>query len=163
MDKYLKLVEETESIVVVENLCKTPLEVAKNPELPLNYAYFTITKGKKHIFTVTKKDGSTWNFDWGGSSCTMISPSVHHLKERVLAFLEESGVFLELTTPIQEMSVSEMGGEGRLVLRGGKDEAQCLYAPSESEAMHKGELIAGKPLDWKPWENGHYHGWEAKV
>lgn len=105
MDKMLKLIEDNDKLVVVQPLVKSALDVALNPEFSLTHAYYTITKGKKHFFTITYTDGHTWCFHWGNGSCSCIGEDTNALKKRVIDFLRDNGVFLELVGKPQNMTV----------------------------------------------------------
>lgn len=131
-------------------------------------AYYTVTRGSEHIFTIVKTNGKTLSFHFGESGHTLISKPLEALKERVLAFLEEKQVFIDLSTPIREFCItpkdlSKANGETRLFVRGCKGESQELSAPTPAEAEKKAEAIAGKKLEWVFWSNDPYFGWKAEV
>lgn len=95
-EKKLALNKVSEDLVVVRNLVEDPLDVALNPELSMEYEYFSITRGPTQVFTCVRRDGSTWSFEWGQGGSTLISESTRRLKDRVVSFVQSKGIFLEL-------------------------------------------------------------------
>ena len=96
--EIFKLIENNEKLVIVQNLASTTLDVARHPYINLTMDYFTITKGKDHVFTIIKKDGDSWSFDFGQSSYTMITGNIENLKNAVLNFLETQGICVDVCT-----------------------------------------------------------------
>ena len=89
MSEVFQLVDQDSEQVVIKVMANDNLTIARHPYISGNYDYITLTRGydKDHIFTVIKKDGSTWSFHWGPYSSTMTSGSTQRLKNKVLDFL----------------------------------------------------------------------------
>lgn len=97
MDVF-EVVSNTEQQVVLKNLVKTPLEVALHPYLDSSYSYITVTKGKNHIFTVVKADGTKIDFSFGAYGHTCISNEMLELKKHVLEFISDKGILINTNT-----------------------------------------------------------------
>jgi len=95
MENVLELQEVTSEQVIIKVNANDPLTVAKNPWVSSDEAYYTITRGREHIFTVIKKDGKTWSFHWGYSGYTLIAESVEQKKSKVLQFIRNNGIDIE--------------------------------------------------------------------
>lgn len=95
MEHVLELQEVTSEQVIIKVNANDPLTVAKNPWVSLDEAYYTITRGKNHIFTVVKKDGRTWSFHWGYDGYTLISKSVEQMRIKVVQFIRDNGIDIE--------------------------------------------------------------------
>lgn len=95
MSEVFELVERDDEQVVIKVHADDNLIIAKHPYISSNMDYITLTHGydKDHIFTVIRKDGTTWSFHWGPYSATMTSSSVHRLRDKVLQFLITEGGF----------------------------------------------------------------------
>ena len=97
INDVLSIQEYDEEQVIVKVNADDPLTIAKFPFLSSDMAYITITRGKEHIFTIIKKDGTTWSFHWGRSGYTLIGESTERLKKEVVAFVENNKIILERT------------------------------------------------------------------
>ncbi len=90
------LFEETREQVIVQVNADDALTVARHPYVSSNMAYITVTRGKEHVFTVVRKDGTTWCF---GSS-TLLSDGVRKLRDTLLSFIREQHVFIDVRTEL---------------------------------------------------------------
>lgn len=88
-NKVFNLVDVNDEQVVIKVNAEDNLTIAMHPYISGNYDYITLTRGyeKDHIFTVIRKDGTTWSFHWGPHGCTMTSASVDRLRNKTLDFL----------------------------------------------------------------------------
>ena len=89
LEQVFTLVEATPGQVVLKVLADNPLTVAKFPFVSMDMAYITVTRGKNHTLTVTKKDGKTWSFDWGERGYTLISDNTERLKKAAIEYIED--------------------------------------------------------------------------
>lgn len=89
LEQVFTLVEATPGQVVLKVLANNPLTVAKFPFISMDMAYITVTRGKNHTLTVTKKDGKTWSFDWGERGYTLISDNTERLKKAAIEYIED--------------------------------------------------------------------------
>lgn len=161
-DNMLQLIENNERLIVVKHLCKSPLDVAKNPEFAMDHAYYSITKGESHVFTVVKQDGTKWSFTFGGEATTMVDASTIMLKDRVLAFLNDVNV--PIISKINSICIDRINGRVRLILRKNTGyETQSMQFDTTEEAKKKAEKFAGKPLTWTEWHNGNLSGLLANL
>ena len=80
--------------VILKVKADTPLKVAKYPFVSGEWEYITVTRGKDHILTVIKKDGTTFDFHWGYSGYTLISENLELLKANVVHFIENENAIL---------------------------------------------------------------------
>ena len=143
----LKLVKTTNDSVVVQNLCKTSLDVALNPEFSLEYDYFTITRGDNHVFTVIKKDGSTWDFDWGARGSTLISEGTRRLKEKVLNFLYSQHVFVGLRGEPARVQLWPINERRMIKIIDANGNYDCFeFRCNDEEAKAKARQLIGQPL-----------------
>ena len=155
MDNMLELVKDNPKLAVVRHLCKTPLDVALNPEFDLGDEYYTLIKGKKYDITVVKKDGTTYDASFGRHV-------TGRLLERVTAFLRDNGILVELSTPIKEVVVwEEPSGSGHLTVNGEKGEYESFECDSYDDAKSKAERFAGGSLKWESWQNNGSSGEKA--
>lgn len=95
LNEIFSIVSVDEDKVVLEVLADTPLEVAMFPFVSASYNYITVTRGRKHILTVIKKDGHTFSFEFGDGGHTLISDSLEELKKYVLKFIEDNNILIE--------------------------------------------------------------------
>lgn len=77
------------NIVAIKVKELSNLEIAKTPYISKEYDYISVTRGKNHILTVVKKDGSTFNFSWGVNGHTLIGYALEFLKKNVIDYIEE--------------------------------------------------------------------------
>lgn len=94
LNNVLSIQEYDEEQVVVKVNANDSLTVAKYPFLSGDMAYITVTRGDDHIFTVIKKDGKTWSFEFGSKGHTLIGESTERLKKEVLQFIKENDIIL---------------------------------------------------------------------
>lgn len=92
MSDVLTIEEVTDEQVIVKVNAKDALTVARHPYLSSDMAYITITRGKNHIFTVIKENGTTWDFHFGESGYTLVSDGITKLKQKVLSFLDDNRI-----------------------------------------------------------------------
>lgn len=155
MDQMLELVSDNEKLAVFKHLCKTPLDVALNPEFALCHAYYTVTKGPYHVFTIVKQDGSTWSFEFGKGGATLISQSTSNLKVRVFAFALENGILMDLTSAPKKAEAwreSDYYGKSSwtIAFEDSSGERQLIRGnASLEEAKALAEKLAGKKLKWE--------------
>lgn len=151
-DKMLSLAAHNEKLVVVKNCCKTPLDVAMNPELSLDYAYFSITRGAQQIFTVIRKDGSTWSFVFGGGETTCIGAETVALKNRVMSFIASCGIFIKLTGEARKASLW-LSGDGAMVrFTDADNNADVTHIKGTiDDAKRYTESIVNKKLRWSSY------------
>ena len=95
LNEIFKLVSADEDKVVIEVLADSPLKVAMFPFVSSEYNYITVTRGRKHVLTIIKKDGKTFSFHFGDGGYTLISESLEELKKYVLKFISDSGILIE--------------------------------------------------------------------
>lgn len=81
--------------IIIQVLADDPFKVAMFPFVSSDWKYITVTRGKNHILTVIKDDGTTFDFHWGFSGYTLISESLEMLKKNVLKFISDSDIFIE--------------------------------------------------------------------
>ena len=150
MDKMLKLVYEDPELVVVEPLAKSDLEVAMNPEFASDDAYYTVTKGKSHVFTVVKEGGTTWSFSVGEGGATLVAESVTRLKKRVLAFILDSNIAIGLKSVAKKATLWDNGvGKVAIRLEGSGNDYDCHEMEGTiDEAKAWVEGYAKKKLSW---------------
>lgn len=89
MNNIFELVQRTNEQVVIKVNADDNLVVAMHPYISGDYDYITVTRGKNHILTIIKKDGSTCSFSWGHRGHTLISDGLERLKKEVVKFIEE--------------------------------------------------------------------------
>ena len=93
--KYpFEIVERNSDKIILKVLAKDSLTVAKHPYVSAEWDYITVTRGKEHVLTVIKNDGSTFNFHWGESGYTLISEGLKKLKLAVIDYLEKENYIL---------------------------------------------------------------------
>lgn len=95
LDKVFSIQDVSTDKVIIKVHADTPLTVAEYPFVASNYEYITVTRGVKHILTVVKDDGKTFDFCWGDGGYTLISDSLEKLKEAVIKFIEDNGIMLD--------------------------------------------------------------------
>lgn len=82
-------------LVVLGVNADDPLTVALNPFVSSDMAYISVTRGTQHVLTVVRKDGTTWNFEWGYDRYTLIGGSSEALKKAVINFVKvQTGIDL---------------------------------------------------------------------
>lgn len=93
-------VNECDKVVLKVN-ADDALTIAMNPFVSSDMAYITVTKGKNHILTVVKKDGTTYSFHWGHNGYTLISDSLEELRKNVVKYIKSQNILLDYdgTTP----------------------------------------------------------------
>lgn len=135
MSSVLELVQNDREKVVIKVNAKDPLTVALNPEFNSEMAYITVTKGKKHIMTIIKEDGTSWSFHWGGNSCTMVSDSVLAMKNKVIAFIRENGIAYGLTDYPTKATIfyNDYFKSWQLTLERGREEDHIWYKDAANE------------------------------
>ena len=93
--KYpFEIVERNSDKIILKVLAKDSLTVAKHPYVSAEWDYITVTRGKEHVLTVIKNEGSTFNFHWGESGYTLISEGLKKLKLAVIDYLEKENYIL---------------------------------------------------------------------
>lgn len=93
--KYpFEVVERSDDKVILRVLAKDSLTVARHPYVSAEWDYITVTRGKEHVLTVIKNDGSKFCFSWGESGYTLISESLKKLKLAVIDYLEKENYIL---------------------------------------------------------------------
>lgn len=95
LNRVFSVFDDAENQVIIKVTAEDALTVAMYPFLSADYAYITITKGGNHIFTVIRKDGTTWNFHWGSHGHTLIGESTEMLRKKTLEFLSGQGIRIE--------------------------------------------------------------------
>lgn len=100
-----QLEEVTPKQVIVKVNADDPLTIARHPYIDANMAYITVTRGKNHILTVIRKDGSTFSFSFGASGHTVISDNLERLKCEVLQFIADQNILIKHTGVIPETAV----------------------------------------------------------
>ena len=133
LKKIFEIVSNNSTQVVLKVNADDPLTVAMNPYVSGEYAYITVTKGEKHVLTITKKDGSTFSFHWGGGSSTLISENLERLKKNVVKFIEDNSILLGWNTD-------------RL-----PTEVKILYNPNYKLWQFTAELERTKAFYWSNW------------
>ena len=97
LNKVFKIEEVTNKQVIVEVSAKDPLTVARYPFLNSRMRYITVTRGKHHICTVVREDGTTWDWEFGDRGCTLIGDSVVELQKNLLEFIKSHGISIDYT------------------------------------------------------------------
>ena len=95
MSDVYELAKVTPDLVVVKIKDVDNLTRALNPHMPgVETEYVSITRGKNHIMTFIKKDGSKWSIEWGDGGCTMCSDSLRATKWEIVDFVQKDGGIL---------------------------------------------------------------------
>lgn len=134
-EKMLSIAHNDEKLIVVQNKVSSAIETALNPEIPMDEAFYSITKGDNHIFTITKHDGTTYSFEWGGHGTTLISDSMYVKKQRVLNFLQEELVLIGLVSEPKSVRMFESyvdcckGQMYCVRVDGSKGDCDCRFLP----------------------------------
>ena len=95
MNNVFELIENNSEMVVLKVNAGDNLTIAMNPYINGTYDYISVTKGKNHILTVIKKDGTSFSFHWGYSGYTLISDSLELLREKVMRFIASNRIRME--------------------------------------------------------------------
>lgn len=90
-----ELVENNDNLVVLKVKADDNLTIALNPYVNATYDYISVTKGKDHILTIIKKDGTSFSFHWGYGGYTLISEDLELLRKRVVEFIKLNGISLD--------------------------------------------------------------------
>lgn len=98
MNKVFELIDVSDEQVVIKVNAKDNLAVAMNPYISGDYDYITVTRGEHKTLTIIKKDGTTFSFSWGGGSSTIIRDNLERLKAKVVEFIYDNNVLLNLNT-----------------------------------------------------------------
>lgn len=80
--------------VILKVKVETPLKVAQYPFLSRDWLYITITRGRSHILTIVKTDGTTFGFKWGYDGYTLICDNLELLKTNAVAFIQNDNAIL---------------------------------------------------------------------
>lgn len=88
MSEIFELVSKEPEQVVIKVKELDNLMIAKHPYIDSSYDYINVTRGRQNVLTVIKKDGTTWNFEWGYYSNTLIGGSTERLRWAVIDFVE---------------------------------------------------------------------------
>lgn len=99
-----RIMQNTPEAVVLENMAKTSLDIARFPYISSNIDYINITKGANHICTIVNSDASTFSFSWGQNGYTQISHSLRLLKTKAYEFIQSQGIALDVNTTMQPNS-----------------------------------------------------------
>ena len=65
MDDVFEICEVSDDKVIIKVNTDDLLAIARHIGLDANAAYITVTRGKDHVLSVIKKDGTSYSFDWG--------------------------------------------------------------------------------------------------
>jgi hypothetical protein len=95
LNKIFSIKEVNFNHVVIKVKANSPLTVARFPFVNSEMAYITITRGKHHVVTITKKDGKTFGFSFGEGSRTLICDSLELLKENLLYFIDQNNILID--------------------------------------------------------------------
>lgn len=93
-----KLAKNTEEMVILEVKEKDAWTIAQYPFLSSDYKYITITKGKEHMLTITKENGTTSSFSFGESGHTCVSDNLTMLKFKALDAVFQYGILIDIKT-----------------------------------------------------------------
>lgn len=98
LNKVFSIEENTPTEVIVKVLPLSLIDVAKHPFVSADWAYITVTKGKNHVLSVIKQDGTKGvSFEWGKGGYTLISNGLEDLKQAVCLFVErDSAIMLDV-------------------------------------------------------------------
>ena len=91
MDDVFEVCEVSDDKVIIKVNTDDLLAIARHIGLDANAAYITVTRGKDHVLSVIKKDGTSYSFDWGESGYTLISNRLEALRLDVIDFIHENG------------------------------------------------------------------------
>lgn len=92
-----KVIHNDNTKVILEITPLNPIDVAMYPYLNSEYKYITISKGKSHMLTVVKTNGTNFHFWWGEGGHTLISQTLQELKRVVLDYLQSQYIWIEWT------------------------------------------------------------------
>ena len=95
LKKIFSIKEVDNNQVIVKVKTNNPLTVARFPFINNDMAYITITRGKNHIVTIVKKNGSTLDFSFGIGGKTCICDSLELLKENLLHFIKQNDIIID--------------------------------------------------------------------
>lgn len=95
LNNIFEIVDVDSNQIVIKVNADSTLKVAQFPFVSMEYDYITVTRGNKHILTIIKKDGSTFDFHWGYGGHTLISEGLERLKKSVMQFINESDILFE--------------------------------------------------------------------
>lgn len=96
MDDVFEICEVSDDKVIIKVNTDDLLAIARHVGLDANAAYITVTRGKDHVLSVIKKDGTSYSFDWGESGYTLISNRLEALRLDVIDFIHENGIVYEI-------------------------------------------------------------------
>lgn len=100
-NEVFELVKCSDDYVILKVNAEDNFVIAMHPYVNATYDYITVTRGKNHLLTVVKKDGTTFSFSWGEDGYTVISESLKTLKAEVVNFIQsECYIPIKLKTSI---------------------------------------------------------------
>lgn len=165
--------EKTPSQVILKVLAKDSLTVAKYPYVSAEWDYITVTRGREHVLTVIKKDGSKFDFSWGESGYTLISDSLKALRIAVTEFLElEKHILLDWDDgKVNEASIcyNPNFSAWQLTLRGNRvgRQIRAIVRDKTAKSFEDMEIFAKDYLKVKGWKYGKAQTgidiWEAEL
>ena len=95
MSEVLKVIHNDRGQVVLEVNANDPLTVAMHPYVQSNWKYITVGKGRKHVLTVVRTDGTSFSFHWGEGGYTLISEGLEQLRKKVVETITDNYIWLD--------------------------------------------------------------------
>lgn len=95
LDRIFKLYQVDKNQVIIEVKADSPLVVAQFPFVTMQMKYITVTRGKNHVFTTVRDDGSTSSIECGESGHTILTNAMAMFKANVCKFIEENDILID--------------------------------------------------------------------
>ncbi len=94
MSKFemFKLKEYNNEFVIIENLAKTSLDVARHSYLTAQMDYFVFYPERERL-VIVYEDGKTWTINWGGS-LSLVGDEIWELRNKLVQFILSEGINL---------------------------------------------------------------------
>lgn len=94
LDKVVKVDINHPNFVLLK-VTGTKHDILATGTLSGNEEYIRLTKGKRHVLTISPKDGEPFSFVFGEGTHTVISQNLINIKLDVLAYLEAQHISIE--------------------------------------------------------------------
>ena len=169
MNNILELVHVDESKVVVKFKELSNLEKAMTSWVLPNAEYVTITRGRDHIMTIIRNDGSSWSIEWGDSGCTVMSKSLIESRNRIVDFIEQECYILLNITKATKATVlyNRHVCSWQITLRDCRGTEEIVWNKdfdNEYDTIELANKIIGKDCAWKKGiSQTGINIWEANI
>lgn len=156
MKSIFELAADKDDVAVIKVNAESNLDCALHPYVDLTYDYISVTKGDDHIMCVFKKDGSSFDFEWGSNGSTLVCKRLSELKRKAIGFLaNENHIFIGLrgekvsgamvfyNKNFKNWQLSVDGSEGGhdyVILKDASDIDEALGKAKEFVSFEKWEL-----------------------